>query len=123
MFSNARTNVNGDYKRDAVHVTADFNLQKQGFPQITPSLVLGYQDYLVGVCMDLDVANQKINRSDFAVAYEAKDFGFHGVISHWGQTYTAGVFQRLTDRSEYAAEVRLQLVFQEISSTHSSTYP
>ncbi len=80
-------------------------------------LLYSYQDYLVGADIDFDSSSQKLNRVDIAVAYSVSDFGFHGIISHWAQTYTAGIYQRLSDRLEYAAEVSSLQIFIVYSNT------
>uniref|UniRef100_A0A5K3FDI9 Voltage-dependent anion-selective channel n=1 Tax=Mesocestoides corti TaxID=53468 RepID=A0A5K3FDI9_MESCO len=98
-----RTNMKSELKKDAFNGSIDFVFRK-AVPNVTQSLVLGYQDYLLGADVHFDSAKQKIDQVDLACAYSAKDFGFHGIITHWAKTYTVGIYQRLTDRFEYAAE-------------------
>lgn len=66
---------------------------------------LRYQDYLVGVSVDFNSTEKKLKFVDVAFGYSISDFGFHGIITDWARTFTAGVYQRLSNTLEYAAEV------------------
>lgn len=55
--------------------------------------------------MDFDSNRKHLKFVDLAFAYSVSDFGFHAIITNWARTFTAGVYQRLTDRLEYVAEV------------------
>lgn len=66
---------------------------------------------MVGIDLQYDASHKELRHVDFAFAYAVKDFGFHGIITNWAHTFTAGVYQRLTDRLEYAAEASRCLAF------------
>ncbi|VDL11670.1 unnamed protein product [Hymenolepis diminuta] len=74
-----------------------------------------YQDYLVGISMGYKVNKEKLEPVDVAFAYSISDFGFHGVITDWARTFTAGVYQRLSNTLEYAAET----TWNRNDSTHT----
>ncbi|VDK41424.1 unnamed protein product [Taenia asiatica] len=91
------------YKNDFLNGQLNFQFRNP-LPDTIQSLVIGHQDYLVGADLYYDAFRKELRHVDFAFAYSVKDFGFHGIITNWAHTFTAGIYQRLTDRLEYAAE-------------------
>ncbi|KAM7533948.1 hypothetical protein Aperf_G00000105037 [Anoplocephala perfoliata] len=100
-----RTTVNmkSVYTSDHVKGELDFKLPHP-LPDVAQSLVIAHQDYLVGIGMDYDSNRKELKFLDLAFAYSISDFGFHAIITNWARTFTAGVYQRITDRIEYVAE-------------------
>ncbi|KAM3187769.1 hypothetical protein ACTXT7_001612 [Hymenolepis weldensis] len=109
-----KVTVKSEYVNDYVNEEFDFNF-RQPLPDVGQSLVVGYQDYLVGVSVDLNSAEKKLKFVDVAFAYSISDFGFHGIITDWARTFTAGVYQRLSNTLEYAAEA----TWNRNESTHT----
>ncbi|VDM31455.1 unnamed protein product [Hydatigera taeniaeformis] len=105
-----RISLKSTYKNDFINKQVDFQF-RHPLPDALQSLVIGYQDYLVGADLHYDTFRKELRRVDFAFAYSVKDFGFHAIITNWAHTFTAGIYQRLTDRLEYAAESNFTLLF------------
>nr|CDS24831.1 voltage dependent anion channel protein 2 [Echinococcus granulosus] len=99
-----RVSLKSVYKKEYINGQVDFQFRSP-LPDVVQSLVVGHQDYLVGADLHYDAFQKELRRVDFAFAYSVKDFGFHGIVTNWARTFTTGVYQRLTDRLEYAAEV------------------
>ncbi len=59
----------------------------------------------MGGDFDINAKEQSINKANFAVGYDTPNFSFHGIVSNWAHTFTAGFFQRLDPRFAFGAEV------------------
>ncbi|KAM7534511.1 hypothetical protein Aperf_G00000105027 [Anoplocephala perfoliata] len=103
--SSRRTNVivKSVYTNDYVNGELNFKV-RYPFPDVGHSLVVAYQNFVVGVDMNFDSNRKKLKFLDLAFAYSVSDFRFHAFIKNWAQTFTAGLHQRITDHAEYAAE-------------------
>ncbi|VDO03211.1 unnamed protein product [Rodentolepis nana] len=107
-------NVKSKYENEYVNGKIDCNF-RETLPDVEQSLVFGFQDYLAGIIVNLDSPAKKLRFVDFAFAYSISDFGFHAIITDWARTFTAGVYQRLSNTLEYAAEA----TWNRNESTHT----
>nr|CDS27799.1 voltage dependent anion channel protein 2 [Hymenolepis microstoma] len=106
--------VKSEYENEYVNGKFDCNFRKT-LPDVEQSLVFRFQDYLAGAIVNLDSTAKKLRFVDFAFAYSISDFGFHAIITDWARTFTAGVYQRLSNTLEYAAEA----TWNRNESTHT----
>ncbi|CAH8601969.1 unnamed protein product [Heterobilharzia americana] len=95
---------------------------KSAVPDLSPSLVLSYQGYLIGADVKLDCTNHILQKANFAIGYAVQDFAFHGLITNWGKQFSANLFQRITDRMHLAASVSWKRVPDEIAWSVGSQY-
>ncbi|CAH8552258.1 unnamed protein product [Schistosoma turkestanicum] len=105
------------------HVNANVEMFfKSAIPDLSPSIVLSHQGYLIGADVKLDCTNQILQKANFAVGYAVQDFNFHGLITHWGKQFSASMFQRITDRLELAGSITWKRVPDEIVWAVGSKY-
>ncbi|CAH8867367.1 unnamed protein product [Trichobilharzia szidati] len=88
---------------------------KSAVPDLSPSLVVSYQGYLIGADVKLDCENRILQKANFAIGYAVQDFAFHGLITNWGKQFSANIFQRITDQTHIAGSVTWKRVPDEIA--------
>ncbi|BHF84098.1 Voltage-dependent anion-selective channel protein 1 [Sparganum proliferum] len=95
--------IRNNYKNTSINAHVDLAL-KSVVPDVSASCVIGQRDYLLGFEAVWDPSSNKLTRANATVAYSVDDFTFYGSISNWAKVYSAGVYQKLTDRVSYAGE-------------------
>ncbi|TNN15333.1 Voltage-dependent anion-selective channel [Schistosoma japonicum] len=114
-------NLINSFRNDHVNSNVEMFF-KSAIPDLSPSLVFGYQGYLVGADVKLDCTNQILQKANFAVGYTVQDFAFHGLITNWGKQFSANMFQRITDRLHIGGSITWKRVPDEIIWAVGSQY-
>jgi len=86
------------FKHDAVNVNSDVDLDYGGVIA-KGGLVLSYQGWLAGVQLELDQSKNKLNRTNFAIGYEAPEFVLHTSLND-GHEFSGSVYQKINDQLE-----------------------
>ncbi|VEL25539.1 unnamed protein product [Protopolystoma xenopodis] len=64
-----------------------------------------YQGYLLGVDLNLDSMQKRVNKANFSIAYKAKHFELLGSVNNWAKCYSGSVCQKINDSLKTAGNV------------------
>lgn len=95
--------VKTTYKREYLNVNSDVNLEYAG-PVINAAAVLGYNGWLMGYQMSFDTAKSKLNKSNFASGYVAKDFTVHANVND-GKEFAGSYYQKVNRELETGVQL------------------
>ncbi|CAB3371364.1 Hypothetical predicted protein [Cloeon dipterum] len=87
-----------EYKHEILSSNFDVDLDT-GAPVIHGASVFGYNGWLAGYQMSFDTAKSKLLKSNFAVAYECKDFALHTTVND-GNQFNGSIYQKVDSNLE-----------------------
>ncbi|XP_077481708.1 non-selective voltage-gated ion channel VDAC2-like [Stigmatopora argus] len=91
------------YKREYLHAGVDVDLALAG-PTIHGAAVTGYEGWLAGYQMSLDMAKSKILQSNFAIGYKTGDFQLHTNVNN-GCEFGGSIYQKVNEQLETAVDL------------------
>lgn len=95
--------INCGYKTPYFNLNSDLDFDKVG-AVMTGTGVFGHQGWLAGMKVVFDPAKNKLNKTNFAVGYQASDFQITGFVDD-GQDLNCSIHRRINENLDGAANV------------------